>query len=95
MGQLVNEYNDFLISPQEDEPLKGAPSQCVPARGLCLRHDRLSAKLSVGFSPLCLVCSWQMSPAQPLVSHRPVLHQLSRRGWHLRSQWVPPENEPS
>ena len=41
MGKLVN--NNFLISPQEDEPLKGGPSQCVPAKGLSL--DRFMAKL--------------------------------------------------
>ena len=34
MGKEVNEYNNFLISPQEDEPLKGGPSQCVPGKGL-------------------------------------------------------------
>ena len=43
MGKLVN--NNFLISPQEDELLKGGPSQCVPAKGLSLRQDRFMAKL--------------------------------------------------
>ena len=38
-NQVQKENHNFQSLPQEDGLLKGAPSQCVPDRGVSLRHD--------------------------------------------------------